>query len=54
VDSIVKQIAANNYKFSSLVMAVVNSAPFQMRNGDVAQPAVMKTAATSVMESAKP
>jgi hypothetical protein len=54
VEGIVKQIAANNYEFSALVMAVVNSAPFQMRNGEVAQPAVMKTAATPVMESAKP
>ena len=54
VDGIVRQIATSNYKFSALVMEVVKSAPFQMRSGEVAQPAVMKTAATPVMESAKP
>ena len=43
--AIIRKIAANNYKFSALVMEVVKSAPFQMRSSDATQPAVMKSAA---------
>jgi hypothetical protein len=31
VRKIVRDAAANNYKFDALVLGVVNSAPFQMR-----------------------
>ena len=34
VDRIVKDLGKNGYRFSSLVMAVVKSDPFQMRRGD--------------------
>jgi Protein of unknown function (DUF1592)/Protein of unknown function (DUF1588)/Protein of unknown function (DUF1585)/Protein of unknown function (DUF1587)/Protein of unknown function (DUF1595)/Planctomycete cytochrome C len=33
VDQISRQAAANNYRFSTLVMEIVNSKPFQMRRG---------------------
>ncbi len=32
VQSIVRQLSANQYRFSSLVLAIVNSMPFQMQN----------------------
>jgi hypothetical protein len=31
VRSIVHDAARNNYKFSSILMGIINSAPFQMR-----------------------
>ncbi len=34
VDEIMKQTARHEYKFSSLIQAVVESAPFEMRRGD--------------------
>ena len=34
VDQITKSLAKNRYKFSSLVMEVIQSAPFQMRRGE--------------------
>ena len=34
VDQIVKQTANNGYKFSTLVLEIVNSKPFQMRSGE--------------------
>ena len=34
VDAITTKVAANDYRFSSLVMGIVNSMPFQMRRGD--------------------
>ena len=34
VDTITKRAAANNYRFSSLVLDIVSSRPFQMRKGD--------------------
>jgi hypothetical protein len=33
VDHITQQLAAKNYRFSTLVMEIVNSSPFQMRKG---------------------
>jgi hypothetical protein len=33
VKKIAAQVAANNYRFSSLVLGIVNSLPFQMRRG---------------------
>jgi len=54
VDGIVRDIEAKNYKFSALVMDVVKSAPFQMRSSGVGQADVIKSAATPVMEAAKP
>jgi hypothetical protein len=38
VDDIVAQVEANEYKFSALVMKVVESAPFQMRTPAGVQP----------------
>ena len=38
VDAIAKQVAAQNYKFSALVLEVVKSKPFQMRGVEVAKP----------------
>ncbi len=38
VEAIGKQVAASDYKFSSLVLAVVNSKPFQMRGAEIAKP----------------
>lgn len=38
VDAIAKQVAANDYRFSALVMEVVKSKPFQMRSGEVDKP----------------
>jgi hypothetical protein len=38
VDRICKQAAANNYKFSALVLEIVNSKPFQMRSADGGKP----------------
>ena len=35
VDAISRQVAANNYKFSSLVLEVVKSTPFRMKTVDV-------------------
>jgi len=34
VKTIARRVAANNYRFSSLVLEIVNSLPFQMRKGD--------------------
>jgi hypothetical protein len=34
IDEIVKQVEKNNDKFSSLILAIVNSTPFQMRRGE--------------------
>jgi hypothetical protein len=34
VDGIRQQVAANNYKFSTLVFEIAKSKPFQMRSGD--------------------
>jgi hypothetical protein len=31
VRSVVKKAAQNNYRFSSIIMGIVESAPFQMR-----------------------
>ena len=31
VRAIVRDAAKNNYKFSSILMGIINSAPFQMR-----------------------
>lgn len=39
VKQIAKQVAAKEYKFSSLVMEIVNSLPFQYRRGTVSQTA---------------
>src|SRR5262249_37895747 len=33
VDQITQRLAANNYHFSTLVLEIVNSKPFQMRRG---------------------
>ena len=38
VEAISKQVAANNYRFSALVMEVVKSTPFQMQTVEVAKP----------------
>ncbi|MEO8050478.1 MAG: DUF1592 domain-containing protein [Acidobacteriota bacterium] len=38
VDAISKQVAADNYRFSALVMEIVKSKPFQMRDAEVAKP----------------
>jgi hypothetical protein len=37
VDQIAKRLAKNRYKFSTLVVEVVKSAPFQMRRGEAKQ-----------------
>ena len=34
VDQICTKVAASNYKFSALVLEIVNSKPFQMRSAD--------------------
>jgi hypothetical protein len=44
VNSIARKVAENRYKFSTLVMEVVNSAPFEMRRGE-ATPKQVATAA---------
>jgi len=38
VEAITTQVKANNYKFSSLVMEVVKSRPFQMQSVEAARP----------------
>ena len=38
VDAISKQVAANDYRFSALVMEIVKSKPFQMRDAEVIKP----------------
>jgi hypothetical protein len=38
VDAIAKQVAADDYRFSALVMEVVKSKPFQMRSVEVEKP----------------
>jgi len=38
VAAISRQVAANNYKFSALVMEVVKSKPFQMQTAEVSRP----------------
>jgi hypothetical protein len=38
VDAIAKQVAANDYRFSALVMEIVKSKPFQMRDAEVVKP----------------
>jgi hypothetical protein len=48
---ITQQVAANNYKFSSLVLGIVNSLPFQMQQ-DVATPPAKKK--TDRLAEAKP
>ncbi|MEJ7711811.1 MAG: DUF1592 domain-containing protein [Pyrinomonadaceae bacterium] len=37
VKEIARQMPANNYQFSSLVLEIVNSLPFQMRRGDLSK-----------------
>lgn len=37
VNEISKQVAANNYRFSTLVLGVIDSKPFQMRSGEGAK-----------------
>jgi hypothetical protein len=37
IKSITKQLEANDYRFSTLVMEIVNSKPFQMRRGDTSK-----------------
>jgi hypothetical protein len=37
VDAIAKQVAADDYKFSALVLEVVKSRPFQMRGAEIAK-----------------
>ncbi|HYE73370.1 MAG TPA: DUF1585 domain-containing protein, partial [Blastocatellia bacterium] len=37
VKQIAKRVAAEDYRFSSLAQAIVESLPFQMRRGDKAQ-----------------
>jgi hypothetical protein len=34
VNAITRKVAANQYKFSTLVMEIVNSAPFEMRHAE--------------------
>jgi len=34
VKAIVNQVAANNYRFSAMVLGIINSMPFRMRKGD--------------------
>jgi hypothetical protein len=34
VDEIVKNVAADHYRFSTLVLEIVKSPPFQMRRGE--------------------
>ena len=34
VDEIVRKMEQNNYRFSTLVLEIVNSKPFQMRSGE--------------------
>jgi Protein of unknown function (DUF1585)/Protein of unknown function (DUF1588) len=34
IDQVSHQVAQNNFKFSNLVLGIVNSKPFQMRSGD--------------------
>jgi len=34
VSAIARKVADNQYKFSTLVMEIVNSAPFEMRRGE--------------------
>jgi Protein of unknown function (DUF1592)/Protein of unknown function (DUF1588)/Protein of unknown function (DUF1587)/Protein of unknown function (DUF1585)/Protein of unknown function (DUF1595) len=38
VDSICREVASKEYRFSALVLAVVNSKPFQMRSPEVIKP----------------
>ena len=38
VEAIARQVTANNYKFSALVMEVVKSKPFQMQTAEVGRP----------------
>jgi hypothetical protein len=45
VRSIVRNAARQNYKFSSIVLGIVNSAPFQMRINQVQEPEAAKVAA---------
>ncbi len=47
IDEMAKSVASQKYKFSSLVMAVVTSEPFQMRRGDAGIPAEPKPAKTA-------
>jgi hypothetical protein len=46
VRGIVRDAAANNYRFSSILMGIVNSTPFQMRMR-VQEPAAATTASSS-------
>ena len=45
VDKICEQMAKGNYKFSTLITGIVNSAPFQMRRGEQA-PVTAQSAST--------
>jgi predicted GTPase len=45
VRSIVKNAARQNYKFSSIVLGIVTSAPFQMRINQAQEPEAAKVAA---------
>ena len=47
VRRIVRDAAANDYRFSSLVLGIVNSVPFQMRMKPVAEPTSTRLAAGS-------
>jgi hypothetical protein len=45
VRAIVREAAADNYKFSTLVMGVIKSAPFQMRQAQGVEAKVPSTTA---------
>jgi hypothetical protein len=44
VRSVVRDAARQNYKFSSIVLGIVNSTPFQMRINQAQEPEAAKVA----------
>jgi hypothetical protein len=54
VRSIVKDAARNNYRFSSLVLGVVKSAPFQMKTQSASATALQQLGAKRKRDSAQP
>jgi hypothetical protein len=44
IRKITREAASNNYKWSSLILGIVNSVPFQMRMSKPQEPATVRTA----------
>jgi hypothetical protein len=56
IRKITREAASNNYHWSSLILGIVNSVPFQMRMSKPQEPATVRTALSQnpVVKESKP